>query len=489
MLICLAAVAVMLLTAGCSQEPDRPEAGTPEVVAPEPVTSLRRVVTADQLAALDREYPDLAELDLRGSDCPAEIAAYAAAHPAVAVRYDADLGGTRCDSDAAALTLEDGSYRFDALAEGLAYLPALRELMLPRTALTADQLALLRETYPTLALRFTVELAGRELSSDDTELDLTALTEAELDEAAAALEKLPGLERIALGALPLSAAVRIRAAAPQAALDYTFTLFGQTLTADAEHVEYYAAPIGNEGVAAVRDMLDVMNGLTYLKLEKCGVDSEILAQLRDDYPQTKIVWRVNFGTYFSCLTDEEMIRAIFELHDDDVSELKYCTDVKYMDIGHNEELHDISFIACMPKLEICILSGSPTTDLSPFANCPNLELLECVYCCFIPDVSALENCTKLKYLNLSYSQVKDLSPLYDLPLERFVYYDSGLSEAEQQAMRDAHPDCWVNFSGLNPYVLGWRYDDQGYTWCDMYKHVRAVFNYEVNYYNHEEPRG
>lgn len=236
-------------------------------------------------------------------------------------------------------------------------------------------------------------------------------------------------------------------------------------------------------------MLDVMNGLTYLNLEKCGVDSEVMAQLRDDYPETKIVWRVYFGDYFSCLTDEEMIRAIFKLHDDDVSELKYCTDVKYMDIGHNDELHDISFIAYMPKLEICILSGSPTTDLSPFANCPELEFLECVYCCYIPNVDALENCTKLKYLNLSYSQVEDLSPLYDLPLERFMYYDSGLSEADQQAMRDAHPDCWVTFSGLNPYVLGWRYDDQGYTWCDMYKHVREVFNYSENYYNHEEPRG
>lgn len=482
LLLCLAA-SLVLLAAGCSQKPE------PEATAPEPVTSLCRVVTAEELAAIEREYPDLTELDLRGSDCPAAIAAYAAAHPDVAVRYDADLGGTRCDSGAASLTLEDGAYRFDALREALAYLPALRELTLPRTALTAQQLEQLGEDYPSLALRWTVELGGAELPSDTAELDLTALTEDGVDAAAAALERLPGVERIALGDLPLSAAKRIRAAAPQAALDYTFTLFGQTLSADAERVEYYEAPIGNEGIAAVRDMLDVMNGLTYLNLEKCGVDSEVMAALRDDYPETKIVWRVYFGDYFSCLTDEEMIRAIFKLHDDDVSELQYCTDVKYMDIGHNEELHDISFVASMPKLEICILSGSPTTDLSPFANCPNLELLECVYCCFIPDVSALENCTKLKYLNLSYSQVKDLSPLYDLPLERFMYYDSGLSEAEQQAMRDAQPDCWVTFSGLNPYVLGWRYDDQGYTWCDMYRHVREVFHYDVNYYNHEESRG
>ena len=482
-LLCLAAALALLAAAGCSQK------DAAAIATPEPVTALERVVTAEELEALAAEYPNLAALDLRGSDCPAAIADFIAAHPEVAVTYDVDLGGVRAAGDAAALTLGEGDYQFAILAENLAYLPALEQLDLPHTALSAEQLRLLREAYPGLALRYTVELAGTEVSSDTAELDLRALTEADVPAAAAALEKLPEVSRIALGDLPLSAAKTVRAAAPQAALDYTFELFGQTVSADAERLEYYEAPIGNEGIAAVRDMLDVMNGLTYLNLEKCGVDSEVMAELRDDYPETKIVWRVYFGDYFSCLTDEEMIRAIFKLHDDDVSELKYCTDVKYMDIGHNDELHDISFIAYMPKLEICILSGSPTTDLSPFANCPELEFLECVYCCYIPNVDALANCTKLKYLNLSYSQVKDLSPLYDLPLERFMYYDSGLSEADQRAMRDAQPDCWVTFSGLNPYVLGWRYDDQGYTWCDMYKHVREVFNYSENYYNHEEPRG
>ena len=482
-LLCFAAALTLLAAAGCSGS------DAPVVVTPEPVTALARTVTAEELRSLAAEYPDLKELDLRGSDCPAEITAFIAAHPDIAVTYDVDLGGTRAAGDTTALTIDEGTYRFDVLAENLAYLPALEQLALPRTALSAAQLRQLREAYPALALRYTVELLGTEIDSDTAELDLTALTESDADAAAAALEKLPDVARIALGDLPLAAAKTIRAAAPDAALDYTFELFGQTVSADAERLEYYEAPIGNEGIAEVRDMLDVMNGLTYLNLEKCGVDSEVMAQLRDDYPETKVVWRVYFGDYFSCLTDEEMIRAIFKLHDDDVSELKYCTDVKYMDIGHNDELHDISFIAYMPKLEICILSGSPTTDLSPFANCPELEFLECVYCCYIPNVDALENCTKLKYLNLSYSQVKDLSPLYDLPLERFMYYDSGLSDADQQAMRDAHPDCWVTFSGLNPYVLGWRYDDQGYTWCDMYKHVREVFNYSENYYNHEEPRG
>ena len=42
--------------------------------------------------------------------------------------------------------------------------------------------------------------------------------------------------------------------------------------------------------------------------------------------------------------------------EDIIGDLKYCNDVKYLDIGHDDELTDISFIKYMPKLEIAMLS-------------------------------------------------------------------------------------------------------------------------------------
>lgn len=452
--------------------------------------SLTTVVTAGDISRLE-EYKNLRELDLGGSECYAAIADYIAAHPEVAVKYTVELGGAApAESGAEALTLPEGEYDYSLLLENLAYLPGVKALSLPGCALSAEQLAALSAAYPDVELDYTVELLGREISGAETALDLSDLGPGELEAAASALEMLPKLESVELmdsrgsSALELEDVGTLQAAAPDCAFHYSFDLFGQTVSTTDERVEYDDVEIGPEGLPRIRAALDVMRGCKYFKLADCGIDSETMAQLRDDYPEVKIVWRVRFGEIFSCLTDEETIRAIFKLHDDDCSELKYCTDVKYMDIGHNSDLHDVSFVGYMPKLEIVIVSGSPVEDISAFGNCPELQFLELVWCGNVSDISALKNCTKLEYLNLCYARVDDLTPIYGLPLKRFCYYTSRLTAEQQQEFIDQAPDCWTNFSGENPYVLGWRYNDKGYTWCDMYLKVREVFRYEENFYNH-----
>ena len=43
--------------------------------------------------------------------------------------------------------------------------------------------------------------------------------------------------------------------------------------------------------------------------------------------------------------------------------LKYCTKVKYLDLGHNEVLTDISFAAYMPELEVAIFAINDIDDM------------------------------------------------------------------------------------------------------------------------------
>ncbi|MCD8192133.1 MAG: hypothetical protein LUD55_04990 [Oscillospiraceae bacterium] len=341
---------------------------------------------------------------------------------------------------------------------------------------------------PTEDVDDTVVICGAEYDADTTTLDLSALTSEDTDEAAAALAKLTALESVELmdaegaSALTLSDVKTLEDAAPQAVFHYTFELFGQSISTDDKVIEFTGADIGNEGVEQIRQALDVLCCCTYFKLDECGIDNEVMAELRDDYPDTKIVWRVFFGEYMNCLTDEVTIRAIFKLTDANCEALKYCTEVKYMDIGHNTDLHNVDFVAYMPELEYVIVSGSPFTDLSPFANCPNLEFLEIVWC-GVSDISTLSACTNLKYLNISYCAVSDISALAELPLERFCYLGNILSSEEIADFKAAHPDCWTTTTGTQPYGEGWRYDDAGYTYCDMYKFVRTVFDYDNNFYN------
>ena len=106
--------------------------------------------------------------------------------------------------------------------------------------------------------------------------------------------------------------------------------------------------------------------------------------------------------------------------------LKYCTKVKYLDLGHNDDINDISFVSYMPDLEVFIISINGVSDISPLANCPKLEYLE-INSTNVTDLTPLANCKELVHLNIGRNVgqdegrpvVSDITPLYELPkLER-----------------------------------------------------------------------
>jgi len=122
--------------------------------------------------------------------------------------------------------------------------------------------------------------------------------------------------------------------------------------------------------------------------------------------------------------------------------------------------------------------------MSVFANCPNLEWLELVYCPNVSDISSLEGLPSLKYLNLTYTQVTDVSMLgSDVPLERFFYANPKLTTEQIAELEEKHPDCWFTYEGFE-YGHGWRYENAGLSeFSDCYLKLREVFRYHENYYN------
>ena len=188
------------------------------------------------------------------------------------------------------------------------------------------------------------------------------------------------------------------------------------------------------------------------------------------------------------MTDEKILRLTHKLNDTNIHDLKYMTEATYMDLGHNDYLSDISFVQYMPNLEFVILSGSMVQDVSYFAECKKLTWLELCYCWRVEDLSALENHPSLKYLNISYAKVYDLSPLDNVPLERFNRLGGGIPLDEQKAFREKHPDCLTVFQGKQPYGYGWRYDDHGRTYFEYFSNARELFRYDdpTYYGNHKE---
>ena len=184
----------------------------------------------------------------------------------------------------------------------------------------------------------------------------------------------------------------------------------------------------------------------------------------------------------STVTDDDTIRAVYNVTDETCGPMKYLEDVKYMDLGHNETLTDLSFVAYMPELEVLIASGCAVKDLTGFENCKKLTWLELASCGKLKDITPLAGCEGLKYLNLSFTGVKDYAPLDGLPLERFVCLSPKASTSEQNTFMSIHPKgtCITVFYGYsNPYGYGWRYDDNGKTMFWYYKDViRQVFEYD-----------
>ena len=474
---------------GCGGDPDTTEPHSSGQT--DPATEVTMVVTADTIGQLEN-YPALKKADLTGSTCYAQILEYQARHPEVEVIYTVCLGNTWVDPTITALRLPEGSYDYDTLLENLQYLPQLTSLHLPGTSRTAQQVQALREAAPNMAISCTVMAGDLELDSQTTELDLSGLTAEEVDALLPKLTFLPQLEKIDLtdesGASPLTVdqVLALRQAVPQASIDYNFQLFGQTVNASAERVEFKEVHIGDQGEAQIRQALDLLTDCSYFLLDDCGIDYEILASIRDDYPDTEVVWRV-WVWERSWLTDTDTLRAVYHVDDSNSGPFKYLTKVKYMDLGHNTEMSDISFCAYMPDLEIAILSGSPITDLTPLQNCKKLEFLELAWCGHLTDISPLAGCTGLKDLNLGHTRVDDLSPVKDLPLEMLSFVNSGnrvgFTASDWAQIQAQHPDCWITYEPLQdnsatPYSTGWRYTRSG-GYTTIYRKVRDVFGYDA----------
>ncbi len=449
------------------------------------VEELTLVLEGGELYTLE-QYPNLKRLDLSGSTCYDAILHYMEKHPEVDVTYTVSFGSSAISNKSESANLARGSFDPALLQENLKYLPGLKALSLTDMDLTSSQVASLREAYPNLTLEYTVDLAGISCTAETTQLDLSALGSDQIPTVAAKLGLLTSLQDVTLNnALTFEDVDTLQNANPNARFHYSFQLFGKTISTADKEIIYKSHSIGNEGEGQLRAALKILDGCERFVLDNCGLDNEVLAKLRDDFrDQVKVVWRVWFGTEnrYTTLTDDDTIRAVYNVTDSTCGPMKYLEDVKYMDIGHNKTLSDLSFIAYMPKLEVLIASESAVKDLTGFDNCKNLTWLELAECRHLENIDALAGCDGLKYLNISYSKVTSFIPLDGLRLERFVYLKPRASTAEQNTFIEIHPksECITVFYGYSmPYSYGWRYNDNGKTMFWYYKDViRKVFEYD-----------
>lgn len=442
------------------------------------------ITDSDDLSVLDT-YPNLEYVDLRGSTCYDAILAYAESHPDVTVRYNITFGNNRYAPTEAEIVLNAQDVDFDLLLNNLKYLSNLEHVQLTQLTYTNEQLDKLANTYPNVSFTYTVALGGERYDQTVQELDLHHLTPDEIDETIEAISMLPQLRQVNLVSqseedkLTAADIAKLMDACPNVLFNYEFNLFGKRLSTLTEEVTFRDIEIGNEGIAEIRKVMPLLKNCRSFRLDDCGIDNEVAAQLCADFPEQNIAWRVFAGKY-TLMTDEEMIRMPNSLSDDHSEVLKYCTKVKYMDL-QGTKITNIAFAEHMPLLECVVLSSSKVSDISPLANCQNLTWLE-IYNTPVRDLQCLSNLRNLKYLNIACTLVSDLSPLNEVPLERFNSHKSRVSRADLQTFIDKNSDCFVNTTA-NTVGYGWRYEDvkmkQPFPY---YAHMQEVFRYNEKGY-------
>ncbi len=356
-------------------------------------------------------------------------------------------GEVPADARELTLTLQPGETAL------LDQLPALTSLD-ARGSACYEELAAWGQAHPEVALRYTVPVPGLgELENDTETVDLTGLAAADAVEAAQTLALLPELEQVSLPGgetgMTLEQALAFARTVPQAVIDYPFTLYGQSVNLSDDSLVLFHIPVEDEG-EAVRQVLPCMRACTWVDMDNCGVSNENMARIRDENPEVEVIWRVWFGESYSVRTNVTKILASMpsqggRVDDNNCQALRYCTNVRYLDLGHNPTLSDFSFIRYMPELEVAVISMAAVEDISPFASCPKLLYLE-MGNTKVGDLSPLAACTELRHLNIGTNiNITDISPLYGLDLKRlWIGTYTPVPEEQVEEMQRLHPGCDIN---------------------------------------------
>lgn len=381
-LLCLIALTAALISvlSNRSQKQDGTSTAAPDTVSvPDTTAETTTEPTIPQVNFFGKEYPqDITELVLPESDI-------------------ASLGHETV---------------YSQIRDALNFFAELELMDVRAAALALDEMTLLKEAYPSVRFVWNVDLYGTELSSDDTEADISGIEITDIEDLKLRLRLLDSLTYL--------------------------------------------------------DMCDC--GLTNEQMEELQNE---FPQIKFVWKVTLGLWTIRTDTVaFSTLKDGTIT---YRLTNDDCKVLKYCTDMVALDLGHNK-VTDLSFLEYMPELKILILVDNWLTDtqspylydLSMLKYCPKLMYLE-FFVGDVTDISVFDYLPNLVDLNISYNPISDVSHLLNFTkLERLYIEHTSLTEQDYELLKETYPDAYIVYYGEGSVDQGWREHERYFAMIDMF---------------------
>lgn len=246
----------------------------------------------------------------------------------------------------------------------------------------------------------------------------------------------------------------------------------------------------------LREVMRAMPNLTRVDMYNTRMEKDVMASLTQEFPDVRFGWTLRAGPY-RIRTDED---AFSTLRSPDEKPrygsktyevLRYCPDMLALDLGHNK-ITDVSFLTGMPHLRYLILADNDVSDLTPLESLQELEYLE-LFMNEDMDLTPLTKLPNLTDLNLCQMTISDISPLYDMPQLKRLWisrHKPAFTEEEMQALREALPDCEINFTSASCTGEGWRHHPRYYPvrdtfrkgefipWSEEQRSYQGVYPYE-----------
>lgn len=322
--------------------------------------------------------------------------------PVCKVFYSVNLGQQEADCDVRELVLVNA--QAEELLEKLDYLPKLTKLALTGQLPPWEQLEKVIAAYPDIAIEWEIVDFGQVFGPDIQELTIPGDQIRDVEELEAVFPYVPSLRKVNLPDCDLDQEELVDLANRYPDIDFLFRLqIGHvSVTTDAKEID-----ISNHKFENTREVERYVNcfpDIQKVVMCECGIPYEDMEALNKKHDNIRFVWSVPIG--------EKLFRtdAIYytpnrwgeKCSDESLYNLRYCTDMICVDIGHMDKVTNCEWAAFMPDLKYLVLAQTDIRDLSPLSGLNNLVFLE-LFQSSVRDYSPLLSVTSLEDLNLSYT--------------------------------------------------------------------------------------
>ncbi len=362
----------------------------------------------------------------------------------------------------------------DELKSKLPYLEKIKDISLGNNALPYEQVKELKELYPDINFDIIskYDVYGKTIREDAESINLRGVeTDATLPEK---LKLFPNLRSVDLHGSSFEFTEQIKLTEEFPNIDFKWDVEFEGVKFDSGIETMDLTDCWWIGTAHVKEVIPLFPNLKKIDMSNCGATNEQFAELRKEFPDIKIVWRLYLGQW-TLKTDDVAFSVLIvnykhkRLTTEDIQVLKYCTDLRALDIGH-QAITDISVIGdYLKELRVLILADNAISDLSPLAKLKHLHYLE-FFVNRVSDLTPLANLHEMVDLNISYNHgIKDITPLLNMPLIEKLWLEStSVSAKDVQLLRDTYPNAHIVNYGSGSVDQGWRWNDRYYAMIDMY---------------------